>query len=598
MKNLKIRTKLMVSYATVILLLITCIGISIANLSKIGKQVTEFYNGPFLVSASANIVNERFEGMQKSVFRAIANEDLTITNNAIQDAKDANAKIAEQIPIIQQHYLGDAQTVANLQTKLNELAPMREEVIKLALENKNAEAAAYMEQHNMPKIQEAQVILDELISTASTTGETLIEDIRQAQMTSLVTLLVLCAFSIVVCISFAAYITQAITKPVAEIEKAAQNMSEGILDTTINYQSEDELGHLSNSMRKTMSIFTDIIKDIDYLTKEISVGNFDIRTKKEKIYIGSFKPILLSLREVTMNLSDTIGQINQSSEQVSAGSDQVSSGAQALSQGATEQASSIEELAATINEISTQINQNAENAIQASQKAESVGNEMQRSDEKMKEMINAMEHISQSSQEIGKIIKTIEDIAFQTNILALNAAVEAARAGTAGKGFAVVAEEVRNLASKSAEASKNTAALIEASVKAVADGTSIADDTAKSLQEAVDGAKSVVETVNMIADASNTQAQSINQVTQGVDQISSVVQTNSATAEESAAASEELSGQAQILKDLVSRFKLRVSDRNSAPQQAPAAQNTNHYNYDAPATAVSKGSFSSYDNKY
>ena len=238
------------------------------------------------------------------------------------------------------------------------------------------------------------------------------------------------------------------------------------------------------------------------------------------------------------------------------GAEQVSSGAQTLSQGATEQASTIEELAATISEISQQINDTAQNAAQASDHMNTVGSEAEESKRRMQKMLGAIGDIKNSADEIGKIIKTIEDIAFQTNILALNAAVEAARAGSAGKGFAVVADEVRNLANKSQEASKSTSVLIENALQAVANGTSIADETAQSLVSVVEGVDGVRETIELISGASNEQAIAISQVTQGIDQVSSVVQTNSATAEESAAASEELSGQAQMLKELVSQFRL------------------------------------------
>ena len=230
-----------------------------------------------------------------------------------------------------------------------------------------------------------------------------------------------------------------------------------------------------------------------------------------------------------------------------------------MAQGSTEQASSVEELSSSINSISQQVNTNAEVARTASLKANEVGEGMQVSNKKMEEMMEAMTDISGSSREIGKIIKTIEDIAFQTNILALNAAVEAARAGAAGKGFAVVANEVRNLASKSAEASQNTSALIERSIKAVENGTRIADETAKSLLQAVEGAKEATRIINQISEASEHQAKAINQVTIGIEQISSVVQSNSATSEQSAAASEELSSQAQVLKRLVSTVRLRSS---------------------------------------
>lgn len=321
--------------------------------------------------------------------------------------------------------------------------------------------------------------------------------------------------------------------------------------------TRDETAILASATKKLISNTSTIIEDADYLLSEMANGNFAIRSRKREIYIGDFENLLLSMRKINEQLSDTLSQINEGADQVSVGSQQVSNSAQALSQGATEQASSVEELASTINEISQHVTRNAQNAEEANLKANNVGNEAIESNRRMQEMLRAMTAISNSSSEIGKIIKTIEDIAFQTNILALNAAVEAARAGEAGKGFAVVADEVRNLASKSASASKNTSELIESSLKSVKDGTEIADDTAKSLETVVKGMKEVASTVDRISNASTEQASAISQVTQGVEQISAVIQTNSATAEESAAASQELSGQAQMLKGIVSGFQLR-----------------------------------------
>lgn len=365
-------------------------------------------------------------------------------------------------------------------------------------------------------------------------------------------------------------------KPIEGIVQAAESIADGDLDIHLTCESNDEIGRLERAFSVTVTRLKAIIGDTNELLEAMANGNFDIKTKTEESYAGQYRNLLLSMRKINVNLSNTLSQINESSNQVSSGSDQVSSGAQALSQGATEQASSVEELAATINDISFKVKSNAENADAAKIRANKVGDEIINSNQQMQEMIEAMNKISLKSNEIGKIIKAIEDIAFQTNILALNAAVEAARAGAAGKGFAVVADEVRNLASKSAEASKSTAILIEDSINAVQNGTKIADETAQSLIVVVDGAKEVADLVNKISEASNAQADAITQVTMGVDQISSVVQTNSATAEQSAAASEELSGQAQLLKNLVSRFNLKQEDnRYNLPTENE--QNTNNF---------------------
>ena len=286
-------------------------------------------------------------------------------------------------------------------------------------------------------------------------------------------------------------------------------------------------------------------------------GNFRVHTKAEESYVGAYHDVLMSMRRINRTLSATLREINTAADQVSAGADQVSAGAQALSQGATEQASSVQELAATIAEVSHNVSSNAERAKEANDKAIAVSNEVSEGNQKMQQTLAAMGEIRGSSAEIAKIIKTIEDIAFQTNILSLNAAVEAARAGAAGKGFAVVADEVRNLAAKSAEAARTTTELIQSSLKAVEHGTESVDDTAQSLNSIVTSIQEITESVQHISTASNEQANAIDQITQGIDQISSVVQTNSATAEESAAASEELSGQAQTLKSLTGRFRLR-----------------------------------------
>ena len=362
---------------------------------------------------------------------------------------------------------------------------------------------------------------------------------------------------ILVGVFFSFVIIRLIKTPISEIENAAIKMAEGDLDVEISYSAKDELGVLAAQVRRLIHKLQVIIDDENKFLARMASGDFTVDSICEEEYIGGFKPLLVSFRTIADKLNHTILQISQSSAQVASGSNQVSGGAQALSQGATEQASSVEELSASINEISQKVQQNAEYAHKANDMAGFVGNEMQKSNEKMQEMIQAMNNISSCSDEISKIIKTIEDIAFQTNILALNAAVEAARAGSAGKGFAVVADEVRNLAGKSAEASKNTSALIENSLRAVENGTLIADETAASLLNTVKGVEEVAGIIGQISEASGNQAEAIAQITLGIDQISNVVQTNSATAEESAAASQELSNQSQLMKDLVGTFRLK-----------------------------------------
>jgi len=347
--------------------------------------------------------------------------------------------------------------------------------------------------------------------------------------------------------------------PILKINDEMLEISKGNLSSEFDMEVDDsEIGTLANSIHQTKQFLKMIIGDIAKSLGKMADGKFNFRIKAD--YIGEFDKIKSSMEAIIDELNSTLEEIDQASYQVASGADQVSGGAQALSQGATEQASAIEELSATIAEISQHIKDNAKNAVDANKITNQSSDEIKHGNQKMQEMIDAMDDIGIASNKISQIIKTIDDIAFQTNILALNAAIEAARAGTAGRGFAVVAEEVRNLAGKSADAAKDTAVLIKTSLQAVQNGKNIADETAKSLASIVGGAMESAKLIGNISTASNEQAGSIGQVTEGVEQIAGVVQTNSATAEESSAASEELSGQAQMLKQLIGKFTLKSSN--------------------------------------
>lgn len=430
-------------------------------------------------------------------------------------------------------------------------------LMELAGKGKTEEARALLDGECAELYGTFQSVLNEIIEYNTEGSNQVAAENATYYNISVISMGVIILIIIVIGVILSFVIIRGIKFPIFEIEAAAVKIAQGDLDAEISYESKDELGVLSNQMRELIRKLRVIIEDENEFLAKMASGDFNVDSKCEDEYIGGFHPLLISFQGIAKKLNDTMLQISESAEQVAGGSEQVSDGAQALSQGATEQASSVQELAATISDISGKVNENAENAGQASDMANTVVSEMDASNQKMQGMIEAMNEISKCSDEIGKVIKTIEDIAFQTNILALNAAVEAARAGSAGKGFAVVADEVRNLASKSAEASQNTAVLIENTLKAVSNGTAIADETAESLKTAVEGVNEVTGIVGRISEASRDQAAAVSQVTMGIDQISSVVQTNSATAEESAAASEELSSQSRLMKELVGRFKLR-----------------------------------------
>lgn len=369
--------------------------------------------------------------------------------------------------------------------------------------------------------------------------------------------LVMMILAILLSIIVALKLAGSISRPMKACAERMRLLVEGDLEAPVpEVVSKDETGMLTQSTAELVEGLSTIIHDIGYLLGEMANQNLDIQSQHRDAYVGDFQSILHSMRNLKVELSAILRQIDTSAGQVSNASSQVSSSAQNLSQGAVQQASSVEELAARISEISNQVRDTADSARQVREQTHHAGEGVSVCNQQMQELMRAMEKIDSSSEEISKIIKTIEDIAFQTNILALNAAVEAARAGTAGKGFAVVADEVRNLASKSAEASKNTSLLITHSAEAVQTGTKIAKHTADALLDVVENIQSMIDSIDQISTVSSEQSEAVLQVNDGISQISSVVQNNSATAEESAAASEELSAEAVNLKHLVDQFTL------------------------------------------
>lgn len=559
MKNLKIRTKLFILVIFMLIGIITTGVLSLLFMSSINDNVTEIADNWLPSAVTAEEINTATSDVRIQEFKHVISEDvkeMDQVNTSLDNLAATFEELNNKYKTLATNDT-DRQLLSDIEKSWNQYLATGEGVIALSTELKTNEAMEILLNKHLTEFDDLTAKCTALVefNKAGSDAANKQADVayRSAQK---LTVGILAGVSLSALL-IAFYIIRGITKPVKEIDGVARKIADGQLNESIQYQSKDELGVLAINFNKTVSRLREYVNYIDEISSalgEIADGNLVIRLTYE--YAGEFAKVKQALEHISYSLNETMSQISQSSDQVASGSDQVSSGAQALSQGATEQASSIEELAATVNEISSQVKQNADNAKDASQKADNVGAEANESNRRMQDMLNAMTDISSSSSEIGKIIKTIEDIAFQTNILALNAAVEAARAGEAGKGFAVVADEVRNLASKSAEASKNTAVLIESSLHAVENGTKIAGETAQSLSVVVDGVKEVTGKINEISEASNTQAASINQVTQGIDQISSVIQTNSATAEESAAASEELSGQAQLLKELVGHFKL------------------------------------------
>lgn len=345
-----------------------------------------------------------------------------------------------------------------------------------------------------------------------------------------------------------------ILEPLHAIEDVAKELTEGNLHSTLDYRSEDEIGRLAHSMRKSIRILGSYVDDIDRAMKLFSEGNFDVKPNVE--WKGDFVGILHSFMDFEESMAKIVKGIQRASNQVSGGAEQVSSGAMELADGATNQAAAVEELTATVENVAEEVRHNSQAASEISSKVVVLGDEILENDTKMQDMVKSMLEIKEASMQIDKIIETINDIASQTNLLALNASIEAARAGEAGKGFAVVANQVNQLAEQSSQAVKESAALIKTSVNAVGKGMLLAEETAKQLEEIAKNSKVITEEVSGIADTLADQTSEIQQINEGIEQINDVVQSNSATSEECAAASQEMSNEAEHLRDMISEIKV------------------------------------------
>ncbi len=372
---------------------------------------------------------------------------------------------------------------------------------------------------------------------------------------------------IIVCLIFAWTLTKktgkkvldTILEPLRAVEDVAKELTEGNLHSTLDYRSEDEIGRLAHSMRKSIRILGSYVDDIDRAMKLFAAGNFDVKPEVE--WRGDFVGILNSFMQFEKSIGETIRGIQNVSNEVSSAADQVASSSNDLADGATNQAAVVEELTATVAGVFEQVENNSKSAKEISGRVDELGNAILESNGKMHEMVDSMHEINEASKEIDKIIATINEIASQTNLLALNASIEAARAGEAGKGFAVVANQVNSLADQSAQAAKESAMLIETSVKAVEKGMVIAGQTAAQLEDVAENSKIITEEVTNIAETLETQTTEIQQINEGIEQINDVVQTNSATSEECAAASQEMSSESENLREMIRKFKLAESEK-------------------------------------
>ena len=449
----------------------------------------------------------------------------------------------------------DDQTVMSLRAQIEPLHKELHQSASTALGMSTTQAQQYYQTTIQSNLTTLVGLLEQVVergavinNDATTRMETTIKFMHATSIIGL-------GLSLIALISLVVYVSGYVIKPILQITQASQPLQEGLLELDLGYSSQNELGQLASTLERSMDRIHSYVEDINRIMGELSDGNFDVHTSQR--FIGDFRSIEESIDSFTGNISAAFGHIQQAEQRVSGNAEQLSSSSQSLAQGATEQASEVEGLYATLDNLSKSASGNVKAAADAQENARLTGEQVTISSKQMDQMVAAMADITEASQQIGRIIATIENIAFQTNILALNAAVEAARAGSAGKGFAVVSDEVRSLATQSDQAAKATKELIENSVQATERGSKIVGEVSQSLKKTLDLVVRSNEAIGTIAEAIEREAASIASVTEGIGQISSLVQTNSASSEESAAVSAELFEQVHLLQEQTRKFHLK-----------------------------------------
>jgi methyl-accepting chemotaxis protein len=558
LKNYKISKKLFIVFAVITsLLVVTAVG-SVAGLLMVGNEIQDFYDAPYQNVQKTMDIRIGVQRVMKSALMASSTDDQTITTSSINEITQWENNIKDDLAYLEEH-----SAATDLVKQINDLftkaVPIREkftEQLQLNTDESNEQAQDIITTEFAPSIDEIVEVANKLGDFAETNADDSLADANLIKLVVTLIVIALVVISILVTVFFAVMITKMLTTPISEMSNAANELAKGNLNAYVSYESKDELGELAVSFGKVVGMFKKIIPDVNYCLGAMATGDFTIHTKAEESYVGDYKPILLSMRDLRIKLSDTLLNIQESSSQVQSGAQNMSQGAQTLANGATDQASSVEELTATMTELGNQVHSDSKKTSEAAAEARKVGEEAMGSQRYMQKMVLAMENISKTSSQIQEIINTIEEIASQTNLLSLNAAIEAARAGEAGKGFAVVADEIRQLAAQSANASTNTRTLIQTAVDEITKGNAIVEDTSASLQTVINDVNHIVEVIEEVKQSSEKQATSMLDVNQGIEQISAVVQDTSATAQESSAISEELFAQAETLNNLVSQFKL------------------------------------------
>lgn len=554
LENMHLKERIDYGYRKVItmmlisgLLSVVIIGILFANMMHYVENVN-------VADQAVKICRINVNAAARNIREMALNEDTSSYDNYEQTVKRLLSEVDSELQILKKTEVLSDENYEEYATALSDWGEIGYSIIE-EIKNGNDENATDAILNNctpaLNKVVEIAIKLDELTDEASS------ETVRNMVVCTVAGFVV-----ISVCLVFAFTLTRKTSKRVLEtileplhaIEDVAMELTEGNLHSTLEYHSDDEIGKLAHSMRKSIRILGTYVDDIDRSMKLFSEGNFDVHPEVE--WRGDFVGILNSFMAFQASMAGTIKGIQNVSNEVSGAAEQVASSSNDLADGATNQAAVVEELTATVTGVSEQVEKNSQSAKEISVKVDELGNAISESNGKMHEMVDSMHEISEASKEIDKIITTINEIASQTNLLALNASIEAARAGEAGKGFAVVANQVNVLADQSAQAAKESATLIETSVKAVEKGMVIAGQTAAQLEEVAENSKVITTEVTNIAETLETQTTEIKQINEGIEQINDVVQTNSATSEECAAASQEMSSEAESLREMISKFKV------------------------------------------
>lgn len=554
LENMHLKERIDYGYRKVItmmlisgLLSVVIIGILFANMMHYVENVN-------VADQAVKICRINVNAAARNIREMALNEDTSSYDNYEQTVKRLLSEVDSELQILKKTEVLSDENYEEYATALSDWGEIGYSIIE-EIKNGNDENATDAILNNctpaLNKVVEIAIKLDELTDEASS------ETVRNMVVCTVAGFVV-----IIVCLVFAFTLTRKTSKRVLEtileplhaIEDVAMELTEGNLHSTLEYHSDDEIGKLAHSMRKSIRILGTYVDDIDRSMKLFSEGNFDVHPEVE--WRGDFVGILNSFMAFQASMAGTIKGIQNVSNEVSGAAEQVASSSNDLADGATNQAAVVEELTATVTGVSEQVEKNSQSAKEISVKVDELGNAISESNGKMHEMVDSMHEISEASKEIDKIITTINEIASQTNLLALNASIEAARAGEAGKGFAVVANQVNVLADQSAQAAKESATLIETSVKAVEKGMVIAGQTAAQLEEVAENSKVITTEVTNIAETLETQTTEIKQINEGIAQINDVVQTNSATSEECAAASQEMSSEAESLREMIRKFKV------------------------------------------